>query len=232
MAVVLINPFIIEPVYETAFVDSWKKTAEVFADQPGYIDTRLHVSIDPQAHFRFVNIAHWSSAETWGAAMKAYPPKEGGQPGVKASPALYQLAEGGSIEAKNARVDSGVRAIEDGLARAYQANDVAYLAGVLADDYVVTDGPGTVSDKAKVLSDHRDHRLKVTDFGFDAMDVRQISPDVVIVTGEYHWTATYDGHSVPPGPFRYLRVYSRVEGDGWHIRAGQVTPVIARGPKS
>ena len=227
MSVVLINPFIVEPVHEAAFVDSWKQTAGVFANEPGYIDTRLHQSIDPKARYRFVNIAHWSSPEAWSAAMKIAPPKEGGEPGVQASPALYTLAPGGAVDARNASVEDEIRNLEQGLARAYRAADVSFLERVLADDYAVTDGPGTVSDKSKVLRDYRDGHLKVSDFEFDAMDVRPISSDAAIVSGQYHWTATYDSHPVP-GAFRYLRVYSRDGEHGWRIRAGQVTPVLTR----
>lgn len=64
MPVTLINPFEVADAQEAAFVESWKQTAAVFADKPGYLDTRLHRSIDAAARFRFVNVAHWSSAET------------------------------------------------------------------------------------------------------------------------------------------------------------------------
>ena len=224
MSVVLINPFVIEPAQESAFLENWRKTADVFADQPGYIDTRLHASLNPSARFRFVNIAHWTSTETWAAAMKTFPPKEGSQPGIQANPALYRLAPRGAVKAKKRSAEAEIEEVEQGLARAYQANDVGFLEKALADDYVVTDGPGTVSNKAKVLADHRDDHLKVSDFAFDEMTARLLSPDTAIVTGQYHWSATYDGRAIP-GAFRYLRVYSR--DDGWRIRAGQVTPIVA-----
>ena len=227
MSVVLINPFVVDRAHEADFVENWKRTAEVFAGQPGYLDTRLHASLDPAAHFRFVNIAHWASADTWAAAMKIFPPKEGGQPGVQANPALYRLAPGGAVAARNRTAEVEIDAVEQGLARAYRTSDVGFLDRALADDYVVTDGPGTVSDKAKVLADHRDGHLKVSDFAFDDATVRLLSPDAAIVTGQYHWTATYDGHPIP-GAFRYLRVYTRDGEHGWRVRAGQVTPIVAR----
>ena len=75
MPVTLINPFEVATAQEAAFVKGWKQTAAVFANKPGYLDTRLHVSIDPASRFRFVNIAHWSSVEAWAEAMKAFPPQ-------------------------------------------------------------------------------------------------------------------------------------------------------------
>lgn len=224
MPVTLINPFEVAAAQEAAFVESWKQTAAVFADKPGYLDTRLHQSIDAAARFRFVNVAHWSSAEAWAEAMKAFPPQEGGVPGIKASPALYTPIQGGSVEAHGASVEDELRHVEEGLARAYQANDASYLGRVLADDYLVTDGPGTTSDKRKVLADHESKRLHVESFTFNEMKVQRLGPDAAMVTGQYTWDASYDGHPIP-GSFRYLRVYTRGDG-GWQVKAGQVTPVL------
>ena len=90
--------------------------------------------------------------------------------------------------------------------------------------YLVTDGPGTTSDKRKVLADHEGKRLHVGSFTFDEMEVQRLGPDAAMVTGQYTWDASYDGHPTP-GTFRYLRVYTRGDG-GWQIKAGQVTPVL------
>ena len=224
MSVTLINPFEVAADQEAAFVEAWRRTAAVFADQPGYLDTRLHISIDPSSRFRFVNVARWSGAGAWSDAMRAFPPQEGGVAGIKANPALYVPADGGTIEARGGGIEDELRGIEEGLARAYQANDAGYLAAVLADDYVVTDGPGTTSDKAKVLADHQGRRLQVSRFEFDEMRAQLLGPDAAMVTGQYTWDASYAGRPVP-GTFRYIRIYTRTDG-GWRIRAGQVTPVL------
>lgn len=102
MPVTLINPFEVAAGQEAAFVENWKRTAAVFSGKPGYLDTRLHRSLDPAARFRFVNVAHWESAEAWAEAIKAFPPKEGGLAGIKANPALYEPMPGGSIGARHA----------------------------------------------------------------------------------------------------------------------------------
>lgn len=143
--------------------------------------------------------------------------------GIEANAALYTPAQGGSVEAQNASVEEELRGIEGGLARAYQANDAGYLGRVLADDYQVTDGPGTTSDKAKVLGDHKSKRLRVSSFRFNEMRVQRLGPDAAMVMGQYAWEASYDGHPIS-GTFRYLRIYTRSD-KGWQVKAGQVTPV-------
>ncbi len=223
MPVTLINPFEVAAEHEATFLESWKQTAAEFAAQLGYLDTRLHQSLDPKARFRFVNVAHWESVEAWTKAMKAFPPKEGGTPGVEANPALYTLVQGGSVEARNVPIEDELRTLEEGLARAYQTNDTGYLGRLLADDYVVTDGPGTTSNKGKVLADHENRRLRVSTFRFDELRVQPLGPDAATVAGQYTWEARYDGHPIS-GTFRYLRVYARGE-NGWQVKAGQVTPV-------
>ena len=105
MPVTLINPFEVAADREAAFVEGWKQTAAVFAGKPGFLDTRLHRSLDPASRFRFVNVAHWSGAEAWAEAMRAFPPKEGGVAGIKANPALYAPMPGGSIEANGPSVE-------------------------------------------------------------------------------------------------------------------------------
>ena len=94
----------------------------------------------------------------------------------------------------------------------------------MADDYVVTDGPGTVTDKAKLLEDVGGGKLLVRSFTFDEMNVRTLGPDAAMAFGQYTWSASYQGHPIPVPTFRYLRVYARSES-GWRVRAGQVTPV-------
>ena len=85
-----------------------------------------------------------------------------------------------------------IRGLEETLAKAYQENDVATLKRLLSDDYLVTDGPGTTSDKRKVLDDHASKRLRVTQFHFDELNVRTIAR-AAISTGQYTWTRPMTG---------------------------------------
>lgn len=73
--VVLINPFSIPKGREEEFFKMWNEVAQYMKDQPGFIDSKLHRSLDPDARFQFINIAHWESAEAWQAAMSKVGPK-------------------------------------------------------------------------------------------------------------------------------------------------------------
>jgi heme oxygenase (mycobilin-producing) len=55
--VTLINPFEVPVGREDEFVERWKQAADYLRQQEGFISTRLHQSLDPQAAFRFVNVA-------------------------------------------------------------------------------------------------------------------------------------------------------------------------------
>ena len=66
--VILINPFEVPVGGEEQFFKVWNKAAEQMRQSPGCISTELHQSLDPQAKFRFVNVAHWESAQHYQAA--------------------------------------------------------------------------------------------------------------------------------------------------------------------
>lgn len=90
MPVVLINPFSVPKGMEDEFLKTWNETAEVMKNKPGFINTKLHRSLDPDARFQFVNVALWESTEAYHAAFSDYEPKEK-QLLIEANPALYQV---------------------------------------------------------------------------------------------------------------------------------------------
>jgi heme-degrading monooxygenase HmoA len=55
--VVLINPFEVPEGQEQEFLKQWREAAEHLRHASGFVLTRLHQSLDPQAKFRFVNVA-------------------------------------------------------------------------------------------------------------------------------------------------------------------------------
>jgi heme-degrading monooxygenase HmoA len=59
--VVAVTPFEVPAGDEEGFLAGWDAARAVFADQQGYLGTRLHGSDDPGARFRFVAVARWSS---------------------------------------------------------------------------------------------------------------------------------------------------------------------------
>jgi heme-degrading monooxygenase HmoA len=66
--VVLINCFEVPASQEARFFALWKDVNAYMVAKPGYRSHRLHRSLSPDAHFRFVNFAEWESAEHLQAA--------------------------------------------------------------------------------------------------------------------------------------------------------------------
>ena len=71
MSVVLINPFEVPAGQEAEFLKQWSEAAEHLRHAPGFLSTQLHESLDPQARFRFINVAEWESPQHFQAAMRA-----------------------------------------------------------------------------------------------------------------------------------------------------------------
>ncbi|WP_256874755.1 antibiotic biosynthesis monooxygenase [Nostoc sp. C057] len=67
--VVLINIFSVPQGLEDEFLQKWNQTAQLMKNEPGFIDTKLHRSLDSTERFQFINIAKWSSKETWQSAF-------------------------------------------------------------------------------------------------------------------------------------------------------------------
>jgi heme oxygenase (mycobilin-producing) len=90
-AVVLINPFEVPTGADEEFITSWEAARDYLRGQPGYLHTRLHRSILPDANFRFVNIAGWESAEAFRAAVESRGFQQAGRVPYPAHPALYRV---------------------------------------------------------------------------------------------------------------------------------------------
>jgi heme oxygenase (mycobilin-producing) len=63
--VVLINAFEVPEEADQAFLAGWERQREYLGAQQGYLSTRLHRSLAPDAEFRFVNVARWASARAF-----------------------------------------------------------------------------------------------------------------------------------------------------------------------
>jgi len=92
-AVLLINLFEVPPPDDEDFLSSWEQARQLMRARPGYLGTRLHRSLAPDAEFRFVNIAAWPSASAFQVAID--------DPGFRtvtadisgrAHPSLYEVA--------------------------------------------------------------------------------------------------------------------------------------------
>ena len=69
--VTLINVFEVPGDQASTFLAIWEKTRDYLETQPGYIDTALHQALAPTADFRFVNVAHWATAEDFTNAIQS-----------------------------------------------------------------------------------------------------------------------------------------------------------------
>lgn len=68
--VTLINSFEVPEDRLADAVRSWEQARDFLKEQPGYITTRLHQSLSPQAKFQLVNIALWDSPDAYQAAIQ------------------------------------------------------------------------------------------------------------------------------------------------------------------
>lgn len=94
--VTLINAFELAQTDKTdEFVRLWKESAALMISAPGFIDTKLHRSVDAKSKFQFVNIAHWESPAAWQQAIAASPALQDWWKKIAviahANPALYRV---------------------------------------------------------------------------------------------------------------------------------------------
>jgi heme oxygenase (mycobilin-producing) len=58
MTVILINPFEVpQATDDEEFLRGWQRAADYMRQQPGFLSSRLHRAIAPDARFRFINVA-------------------------------------------------------------------------------------------------------------------------------------------------------------------------------
>jgi heme-degrading monooxygenase HmoA len=91
MSVTLINPFEIEPGTEDRFMESWQEAADYMKRQPGFISTRLHRALAPNARFEFINIAEWESPQHFMDAVQSPEFQKLAADAPPNFPALYQV---------------------------------------------------------------------------------------------------------------------------------------------
>lgn len=70
MPVTLINSFEVPPQADETFLRVWQGVADFMKRQPGFINTRLHRALRPDAHFRFVNVAQWRTPQDFMTATQ------------------------------------------------------------------------------------------------------------------------------------------------------------------
>ena len=88
--ITLINIFSVPKATEKKFIESWHKTAAQMKQQPGFIDTKLHKNLEKNGEYRYINVAHWESAEAFRTAQSNVEIFEK-QLDIKAIPDLYSV---------------------------------------------------------------------------------------------------------------------------------------------
>jgi heme-degrading monooxygenase HmoA len=66
--VTLVNCFAIPAGREEEFFALWKQVNTYMRGKKGYLGHKLHRSLAPDAKYRFVNVAQWTSVEDFNAA--------------------------------------------------------------------------------------------------------------------------------------------------------------------
>jgi heme-degrading monooxygenase HmoA len=93
-SVVLINAFEMPEDRDEEFRAGWRAAADHLRQQPGFISTRLHSSLDPRAEFRYVNVAVWESPQHFQRAVGSDEfQRLGRQIRFCSHPALYRLVD-------------------------------------------------------------------------------------------------------------------------------------------
>jgi heme-degrading monooxygenase HmoA len=92
MSVILINPFEVPAgTDDDEFLRGWERAADYMRQQSGFVSSRLHRSLAPDARFRFINIAEWESPQSFQAALGSEEFREIASGGPPGSPALYEV---------------------------------------------------------------------------------------------------------------------------------------------
>lgn len=91
--VVLINPFTVPEGKIQESIVFWEKARDYLKKQPGYVSTKLHKSLKPDATFELINVAVWESAEAFMAASQKMRSELKVQPveGLMSDPALFEV---------------------------------------------------------------------------------------------------------------------------------------------
>ncbi len=91
MSVVLINPFEVDASAGDEFVTSWRQAADYMKRQPGFIGTRLHRALRPDARFGFINVAEWESPQHFMQAIQTPEFRSLAEGSPASFPALYEV---------------------------------------------------------------------------------------------------------------------------------------------
>jgi len=102
MSVTLVNCFEVPAGRDDEFFALWRQVNAYMASKPGYLGHHMHRSLSTTAHFRYVNVATWETAEQWKAGhddgFRALM-NDPGWKSFKPTFALYELVHEGTVPA-------------------------------------------------------------------------------------------------------------------------------------
>lgn len=136
---------------------------------------------------------------------------------LTAAPAHAQGASAGSS------VEEQLKKMERDRAAAVVKGDVAALEGVTADDYILINANGQLSDKATTMNNIKTGNIKLTANEVSDLKVR-VYADTAVVTGKSSAKGTIGGRELK-GPVMFTRVYVKKNGK-WQSVAFQQTPIV------
>jgi len=134
-----------------------------------------------------------------------------------AAPARAQGAAGPGVEEQ-------LKKMERDRAAAVVKGDVATLEGLTADDYILINANGQLSDKATTMNNIKTGNIKLTANEVSDLKVR-VYGDTAVVTGKANSKGTIGGRELK-GPVMFTRVYVKKNGK-WQSVAFQQTPIVA-----
>jgi heme-degrading monooxygenase HmoA len=70
-SVLFVNCFVFDPSDADAALEIWRRVNAYMVNKPGYRWHRLHLRLDDDAPFGFVNLVEWESQQAWAAAHDA-----------------------------------------------------------------------------------------------------------------------------------------------------------------
>jgi uncharacterized protein (TIGR02246 family) len=104
---------------------------------------------------------------------------------------------------------------------AYPKRDTAILSSILADDFIMINPNGNKQNKADNLANMLDPSVETTGVSFDSVDVKQLTPDVIVLTAWLNFTFKANGTEMT-GKNCYQDVYMKRKGK-WLAVAAHVT---------
>jgi uncharacterized protein (TIGR02246 family) len=115
-----------------------------------------------------------------------------------------------------------LRHLAEQWATAELRGDTAFLADVLADDFVGIGPRGFMLSKEEWIQRHQSGALQYTSLALEEVQVREYG-DAAILTGRELQTASYQGQDIP-GEFRTTLIWVRQQGR-WRLAGLQLSPL-------